>query len=123
MKIQNENPSQSDQRHSWIIATSATNVYAPRALKACGIPIPSSGLVTSGDVARGKPHPDPYLTAAEHCGVDPKNCLVVEDAPSGLKSGRAAGAKTLAVCTSHSREQILAASNPDYIVEDLTRYK
>ena len=46
--------------------------------------------------------------------------LVIEDAPSGLKSGRGAGAKTLAVCTSHVKED-LAKFNPDYIVKDLTR--
>ena len=49
--------------------------------------------------------------------------LVVEDAIAGLKSGRAAGARTLAVCTSTPRQTILDSdANPDYIVEDLTRY-
>jgi beta-phosphoglucomutase-like phosphatase (HAD superfamily) len=48
--------------------------------------------------------------------------LVVEDAPSGLKAGHAAGAKTLAVCTSHSRQEIVeSGTNPDYIVKDLSR--
>ena len=48
--------------------------------------------------------------------------LVIEDAPSGLKAGRAAGAKTLAVCTSHSRDAIVASgAEPDFIVEDLKR--
>ena len=49
--------------------------------------------------------------------------LVIEDAPSGLKAGHAAGAKTLAVCTSHTRQEILGAgANPDYIVKDLSRF-
>ncbi|PAV22237.1 haloacid dehalogenase-like hydrolase [Pyrrhoderma noxium] len=109
------------QRNAWTIATSASNIYAPQGLKACGVPIPPAGLVTSNDVKQGKPHPDPYLAAAERCGVSPKNCLVVEDAPSGLNAGRAAGSKTLAVCTSHTREAILAKSTPDYIVKDLTK--
>ena len=48
--------------------------------------------------------------------------LVIEDAPSGIRSGHAAGAKTLAVCTSHSKEQIVESGcNPHYIVKDLTR--
>ena len=49
--------------------------------------------------------------------------LVIEDAPSGIRSGHAAGAKTLAVCTSHSKEQIEESGcNPDYIVKDLARF-
>jgi len=48
--------------------------------------------------------------------------LVVEDAPLGLLAGRAAGAHTLAVCTSHTREEIAASgSAPDFIVDNLTR--
>jgi len=48
--------------------------------------------------------------------------LVIEDAPSGLKAGHAAGAKTLAVCTSHTRELIKESGvEVDYIVEDLRR--
>jgi glycerol-1-phosphatase len=46
--------------------------------------------------------------------------LVFEDAPSGITSGKAAGAKVLAVLTSHSRESV-EATNPDYLVEDLSR--
>ena len=48
--------------------------------------------------------------------------LVVEDAPSGLRAGHAAGAKTLAVCTSHTRQEIEdSGAKPDWIVSDLTR--
>lgn len=73
------------------------------------------------DVKQGKPHPDPYLAGAKLCGVDPRNCLVVEDAPSGIQAGAAAGAKTLAVCTSHSKVAILSESKPDFLVKDLTK--
>lgn len=103
--------------------------------------------MTANDVKQGKPQPDPYLAGAERVGVDPKNCkspprlaecgpghtveygliaagLVVEDAPSGLIAGRAAGAHTLAVCTSHTRDEIVASgAAPDFIVDDLTRYE
>jgi beta-phosphoglucomutase-like phosphatase (HAD superfamily) len=48
--------------------------------------------------------------------------LVVEDAPSGIRSGHAAGSKTLAVLTSHSREQMVESeTQPDFIVDNLTR--
>lgn len=105
----------------WNIVTSASNKYAPRALLSCGIPLPPAGLVTSNDVSHGKPHPAPYLAGAAKCGVDPTKCLVVEDAISGLNSGRASGARTLAVCTSTPREIIIASdAAPDYIISDLT---
>jgi len=49
---------------------------------------------------------------------------VVEDAPSGLLAGRRAGARTLAVCTSHTRDKIVASGvTPDFIVDDLTKYE
>ncbi|GJE87845.1 HAD family hydrolase [Phanerochaete sordida] len=106
----------------WTIVTSATNVYAPRALERCGLPLPPLGLVTSNDVVHGKPRPDPYLAGARRLGVDPSQCLVVEDAPSGIAAGRAAGCTVVAVCTSHTRQALLAAgARPDYIVKDLTR--
>ncbi|XP_006454558.1 hypothetical protein AGABI2DRAFT_214770 [Agaricus bisporus var. bisporus H97] len=105
----------------WTIVTSASNKYAPRALEKAGIPVPKSGLITANDVAKGKPHPDPYLAGAEKCLVNPSNCLVVEDAISGLLSGRSAGARTLAVCTSTERSILENEAKPDYIVTDLTR--
>ncbi|KAJ7293849.1 HAD-like domain-containing protein [Mycena rebaudengoi] len=106
----------------WTIVTSATNNYAPRALQRCSIPLPRAGMVTSNDVLHGKPHPAPYLAGAQKCGVDPSKCLVVEDAISGLRSGKAAGALVLGVCTSSSRKTIVESdAEPDYIITDLTK--
>ncbi|KAG6857640.1 hypothetical protein H0H87_010208 [Tephrocybe sp. NHM501043] len=107
---------------AWNIVTSASNKYTPRALACAGIPLPPAGLITSNDVTAGKPDPAPYLAGAAKCRVNPENCLVVEDAISGLRSGRAAGARTLAVCTTTLREILLASDTPpDYIVDDLTK--
>jgi len=97
--------------------TSASNFYAPQVLERASIPLPASvEVITSNDVARGKPH----LAGARACSVDPHACLVVEDAPSGVRSGHAAGAKVVAVCTSHSRQAMTAAS-PDFVISDLTK--
>ncbi|KAI0033721.1 HAD-like protein [Vararia minispora EC-137] len=111
-----------DGPFGWTIVTSATSLYTGKALERCGVPLPDVGYVTSDDVHRGKPHPDPYLAGAKKIGVDPANCVVIEDAPSGLKSGRAAGSKTIAVCTSHTREQITTSgAKPDFIVKNLSK--
>jgi len=102
----------------WAICTSATKAYATSALNMAGIPIPDA-FVAAEDVAHGKPSPDPYLLGAEKCGVNPGNCLVIEDAPNGIRSGNAAGCKTLALLTTHSREQI-DLCQPNYLVENLS---
>jgi beta-phosphoglucomutase-like phosphatase (HAD superfamily) len=52
---------------------------------------------TRGDVARGKPHPDLFLSAAAGLGVDPKSCVVFEDSANGLKAAKAAGARCYVV--------------------------
>lgn len=73
----------------WAVVTSADRPLAAARLGAAGIDPPL--LVTCEDVATGKPSPEPYLLAAERLGVAPALCLVVEDAPAGAESGRAAG--------------------------------
>lgn len=103
----------------WAICTSATKSYASAALAKAGIPVPDV-FVVSEDVEKGKPEPDPYLLGAKKCGVDPKRCLVLEDAPAGIQSGRGAGCKTLGVITSHTREQIEAAK-ADFVVPNLSK--
>ena len=65
--------------------------------------------------------PDPYLLGAKKCGVEAARCLVVEDAPNGVRSGNSAGCTTLALLTTHPKEQV-EASNPNYIVQDLSRW-
>ncbi|KAF9464369.1 HAD-like domain-containing protein [Collybia nuda] len=102
---------------SWAICTSATRIYASAAVRIAGVPVPDV-FVTAEDVTQGKPFPDPYLLGAKECGVKPENCVVFEDAPSGVCSGRLAGSKTVGLLTTHSREQ-MEASNPDFIVKDL----
>ncbi|GLB33984.1 putative HAD-hyrolase-like protein [Lyophyllum shimeji] len=104
---------------SWAICTSATRAYATSALRIAGIPVPDV-FVAAEDVTQGKPFPDPYLLGAKQCGVKPENCVVFEDAPSGIRSGRAAGCKTIGVLTTHTREQ-LEAAKPDFIVRDISR--
>jgi len=104
----------------WAICTSATTYYATAALNSLEISIPKA-FVTADDVPKGKPYPDPYLLGAVKCGADPKRCLVVEDAPSGIASGKAAGSKVLAVLTSHTEER-MRKTEPDFLLADLTGF-
>jgi HAD superfamily hydrolase (TIGR01509 family) len=58
---------------------------------------PFATTLAGDEVLRGKPHPEPYLTAAERLGVDPTQCVVLEDSPAGAASGEAAGCGVVAV--------------------------
>lgn len=53
--------------------------------------------VTGDEVSRGKPHPEPYLLAAERLGVRPDDCIAIEDSPTGVRSALAAGCSVIAV--------------------------
>ncbi|KAJ7490386.1 HAD-like domain-containing protein [Mycena galericulata] len=101
----------------WAICTSATRYYATTALSTAGVPVPDV-LVVAEDVSQGKPWPDPYLLGAQKCGVKPENCVVFEDAPAGIRSGQAAGCKTIGFLTTHSRE-LMEACKPDFLVKDM----
>jgi beta-phosphoglucomutase family hydrolase len=54
-------------------------------------------VVSGDDVANGKPHPEPYLMAAARLGVEPASCVVIEDTPAGIESGRRAGMSVIDV--------------------------
>jgi HAD superfamily hydrolase (TIGR01509 family) len=58
---------------------------------------PFDVIVAGDEVINGKPHPEPYLTAAAKLGVDPAQCVVIEDSLTGTESGTAAGAYVVAV--------------------------
>ncbi|KUG59249.1 hypothetical protein AVL62_06080 [Serinicoccus chungangensis] len=98
------------------IVTSAGRELAVLRIDAAGLSAPAV-LVTADDISRGKPDPEPYLVGARRLEADPARCLVVEDAVAGLESGRAAGAATLAVLTTSSREEV--ADHADLTVGSL----
>src|SRR5580692_5705944 len=79
----------------WTIVTSCTRPLAEVRLRAAGLPIPGK-MVTCSDVERGKPHPEPYLKGAAALETTATDCVVVEDAPAGIRSGKAAGSKVIA---------------------------
>ena len=73
-------------------------------------------VVTGLDIEHKKPAPDIFLKAAKLIGANPEHCLVVEDAISGVAAGKAAGARVLALTTSFSSRELVAA---DWITETL----
>ncbi len=65
-----------------------------------------TAVTTGDDVSRGKPDPEVFLKAAQSIGRDPANCIVIEDAFVGITAGKAAGAKVVAVATTHPLESL-----------------
>src|SRR5271168_2952966 len=104
--------------NAWTIVTSCTRALALVRIAAAGLPLPKL-LVTSTDVRRGKPDPEPYLKGAEFLGLDAAQCVVVEDAPAGVRAGKAAGTRVLALRTT-SPDADLSAAGADWIVDDLS---
>ena len=100
------------------IVTSGTVPIAAARLLAAGFATPEV-FVTADQVEHGKPHPEPFLTAAARLGVDPERCLVVEDAAAGIAAARAAGCAVLALTGTVGAEELHA----DLIVDGLDRVR
>jgi sugar-phosphatase len=103
-------------REKWAIVTSCTRPLAGVRIEAAGLPKPKH-MVTSTDVVRGKPDPEPYLKGAEMLGVSAIDCVVLEDAPAGIRAGKAAGARVVALRTTASAAELQQAG-ADWIVDD-----
>jgi sugar-phosphatase len=100
----------------WAIVTSCTRPLAGVRIRAAGLPQPTH-LVTASDVLRGKPDPEPYLKGAQILGAPAAECVVIEDAPAGIRAGKAAGARVLALRTTASDAELREAG-ADWIIDD-----
>ena len=100
----------------WTIVTSCTRALAEVRIRAAGLPLPKK-LVTSNDIAHGKPHPEPYLKGAALLGFSAAECIVLEDVPAGVRSGKAAGARVIAFKTT-VQEALLRDAGADWIVNN-----
>ena len=98
----------------WTVVTSCTRALALVRLHAAGLPIPAH-MVTSNDIVNGKPSPEPYLKGAQLLGLAAADCVVLEDAPAGIRSGKAAGARVIALQTTE-RDSLLREAGADWIV-------
>lgn len=77
-------------------------------------------VITAVDVKIGKPAPDVFLIVAKRLNLKPENCLVIEDAPVGIEAARRAGMNTIALTTTHNKEELVDA---DLILKDLSFIK
>ena len=105
----------------WTIVTSATRRLLLGRLKAASLPYPDE-LIAGDDVINGKPHPEPYMKGAKMLGFASAECIVVEDAPSGVGSGVAAGSRVLGVLGTHSAEELYGAG-ASWVVQSLAGVK
>ena len=74
-------------------------------------------MVTSNDIKNGKPHPEPYSKAATLLGFSPSDCIVLEDAPAGIRAGKAAGARVIAFTTAVQSSEVRQAG-ADWILNN-----
>lgn len=100
----------------WAIVTSCTRPLAEVRLRTGGLPRPKF-FITSEDIVNGKPAPDPYLKGAALLGFKSADCIVVEDVPAGIRSGKSAGCSVIALRTTMSEAE-LSAAGADWIVKD-----
>jgi len=99
------------------VVTSATRALAEVRLRAAGLWDHVRHLVSASDIQHGKPDPEPYQKGAAVLHLPSQDCIVIEDAPSGTRSGKAAGSRVLAVRTT-TDDQALLAAGADWIVND-----
>ena len=92
----------------WGVVTSGTRLLASARLRFCGLPVPKV-LVTADDVEHGKPNPEPYLKGAEGLRFKPADCLVIEDAPAGIRAARAAGMKVIGLASTYPASKLQEA--------------
>jgi mannitol-1-/sugar-/sorbitol-6-phosphatase len=92
----------------WGVVTSGTRDLAAARLRWAGIPVPKV-MITADDVVNGKPDPEPYLKGAQGLGFDPRECLVIEDAPSGIQSAHAGGMKVIGLASTFAAAKLAEA--------------
>jgi sugar-phosphatase len=103
----------------WGVVTSGIRAVAEFRIQHTRLPSPPV-MICADEIARGKPDPEGYLLAAAQLGRSPEECIVIEDAPAGIESARAAGMRVLAIAVTYPRERMSAA---DAIVSRLTDFR
>lgn len=79
-------------------------------------------MITARDVINGKPNPEPYLRAVEKAGCRPEECIVIENAPLGVESGKRAGCFTIAVTTGPVAKEYFEKAGADLIFDSMPAF-
>jgi beta-phosphoglucomutase family hydrolase len=103
------------------VATAAPNANITFTLDGLDLRKHFDAVVGAADVARGKPHPDVFLLAAERCGVLPEHCIVFEDAPLGVEAAHRAGMKAVVLTTTLPAEAFAEFDNVIHIASDFSQ--
>ena len=103
----------------WSVVTSGSRSLATGRLQGAGVPIPKI-MVAADDVVNGKPDPEPYLKGAKLLGANPSECLVIEDAPAGVRSAHAAGMKVIGLTSTYPAASLQEA---DTVITRLDQIK
>ena len=101
-----------------VLATSTPRSNVDAVMRATGLGDYFADVISGCDVENGKPDPEVFLKAAAAANAAPSDCVVIEDAHVGIRAGRDAGCKVLAVTTTHPADS-LAADHPTEIVPSL----
>jgi mannitol-1-/sugar-/sorbitol-6-phosphatase len=105
----------------WALVTSCSRPLAEVRLTTAGLPIPAK-MITSDEVKHGKPDPEPYLKGAALLNISASECLVFEDAPAGIRAGKTAGARVVALPTTSDASELKAAG-ADWVLPGYSRLK
>ena len=100
------------------LASSAPVENIQLIMRGLGIEDYFQAIVSGREVKEGKPSPQGFLLAAQKLGVEPENCIVIEDAPAGVTAAKKAGMYCMAVTNSHPRNHLMEA---DLIVDTLEK--
>ncbi|PKO09512.1 MAG: HAD family hydrolase [Chloroflexi bacterium HGW-Chloroflexi-2] len=103
----------------WAIVTSGGFELVQARLKKADLPMPKY-IISADDVTQGKPSPQPYLMGANKLEVPVDQCVVVEDAPIGVKAGKAAGMRVIGIASTHPHKELLDVG-VDFLVENLLK--
>jgi len=101
------------------IATSGTLEKSRAVLEAAKVPYRKMVYINGDHVKNKKPDPELFLLAAERIGIEPANCVVIEDAPNGVQAAKAAGAKCIAVTNSATAANLSEADLVCYSLEQV----
>jgi mannitol-1-/sugar-/sorbitol-6-phosphatase len=103
----------------WCVVTSGTRYLATSRLRLANLPTPKV-LVSADDVSKGKPDPEPYLMGAKLLGMNPAECLVIEDAPAGIRAAHAGKMKAIGITSTYPESELQEA---DAVIQKLAQIK